>query len=114
MKEFASSEILAIDSPELARLYDLVYECKLSIYQASSEPNADINPSTFICSGGASLYFEQPIDVAVKEATSDIDLGGFFYSARGLLADVCVTLQAVILWNRGLGQLFFQYLRGLV
>lgn len=45
---------------------------------------------------------------------SSVDLRGFFHRANGLPADVCVTIQAVILWNRGPGQLFFQYLRGLI
>lgn len=67
VQEFISPDIPVIDSPELARLYDTVYERKLAIHQASTEPNSDVNPSTFTCSGGASLYFEQPIDQAKRQ-----------------------------------------------
>lgn len=60
---------------------------------------------------------EQPYIVELyidgKRPHSNIDLGGSYPSVQGLPADVCVTIQAVILWNRGPGQIFFQYLRGL-
>lgn len=67
-----SPESSGIVSPELDRLYTLLYERRLNIYQASAGVNPDVDPSEFVCSGGASTYFEQPIDPEKREMLRDL------------------------------------------
>jgi uncharacterized protein (DUF885 family) len=50
------------ENPTLADLFEDLYTDKQAIHPVSFNMPADSNPSDFLCSGGSSSYFVQPID----------------------------------------------------
>jgi uncharacterized protein (DUF885 family) len=50
------------ENPALTNLFEDLYTGKQDIYPASFNMPANSNPSDFLCSGGSSSYFVQPID----------------------------------------------------